>query len=152
MARHTPAVLLEISKAETQRKRRALGNQKRADGAAKRAATKSAATVKQKKLEQDALWHQILSAAMSSTHELEIENPTKAQLDFLAEKGIDHGARYIRINTVPRLRDKLSSLTTKAQQVESRISQIQDDREEALSTSNADVNKWLEAATLWGWD
>lgn len=144
MTRQTPAELLEISKVETRRKRHSLGKQKRADVAAKQAATKSAAMARQIQLEQNALWHKILSAAMSSRYELEIENPTKAQLDFLVAKGIDHGALYIRMNKLTRLRDNLDSLTTKAKQVESQISQTQDDREEALIASNADVNKWVE--------
>ena len=143
MTRHTPAELLEISKAEMRRKRVLMEERKRADKAARRVARKSARESSQMKLEQDTLWARILSAAMSSQDELKLENLTRAQLDFLAAKGIEHGAVYSRINSAARLRRKVDSLNEKFDLIEDKIKEIQDAREAGLIASSREINSWV---------
>lgn len=148
MARLTPSDLRRISSAASERKRQAQFEAKLQTSANKQAAREIAAKSRQAHREQDNLRCWILEAALSSRNEIEIENLTTAQLDFLAEKASDHVLTYGCKSAGEYHPFDAETLRALVEETEEHINQLQDHLDSDLFEIGEDVNAWVDENTV----
>ena len=99
--------------------------------------------------ERQLLWRQILGTAASGKGLLHIQNPTKAQLDFLAAKGFEFGeivkkSAATSDNELLDLKAELDMVMEEHSSVERQIEKSIERFEDELFSINASIREWVE--------
>ena len=143
MRRQTPSSLRKLSTQAVERKRKTLERERRLALAEKEAAAAQVESSRSAKREVNELLGRILLAEMSSQHELEIRNPTPAQLAYLVHKGIDHGPSETVKKAEMDLRAEIKKLTNKLIKSAEKVDQLEAQWNDDIEDLDEAVAEWL---------